>query len=107
MSSVADDVWKALADPTRRKLIELLSEQVRTTGELSEMFPSVSRFAVMKHLDVLEDAGLISVKREGRLRYNELQRDPLRTADEWLARHVEKRRDMLMRLKRAAEENGE
>src|SRR5918992_249222 len=56
----ADDtgVWKALADPTRRAILDLLRDRARTTGELSAAFPEVTRFAVMKHLGVLEDAGL-------------------------------------------------
>ena len=57
----------------------------------------------MKHLDVLEEAGVVSVRREGRNRWNGMNREPLAAADEWLARHVEGRRDMLQRIKRLAE----
>lgn len=62
-------IWTALADPKRRQIVELLSEKPRTTGELCEFF-DVTRFAVMKHLNVLEQAGLITVKRDGRKRWN-------------------------------------
>ena len=62
-------IWTALADPKRRHIINLLEEKPRTTSELSESF-DVSRFAVMKHLKVLEQANLIKVKREGRKRWN-------------------------------------
>lgn len=64
-------IWRALADTKRRQIIELLEAQPRTTKELSEFF-DVSRFAVMKHLNVLEQAGLIKVRREGRRRWNML-----------------------------------
>src|SRR4029450_5658564 len=62
-------VWKALADPTRRAILDLLAGQALTTGELSGAFPEVSRFAVMKHLGVLETAGLVVVRRRGRGRW--------------------------------------
>jgi DNA-binding transcriptional ArsR family regulator len=102
---ISDDaVWKALADPTRRRLIELLERSPRTTGELAQAFPKLSRIAVTKHLSVLRAAGLLTVDRDGRRRWNRLERDPLRVADAWLARHVERRRDMMMRLKEVAEE---
>lgn len=107
MDMLADPVWKALADGTRRTIIEELSVGEKTTAELCERFPALSRFAVMKHLDVLEEAGLVRVAREGRNRWNSLNRDPLATADEWLARHVEGRRDMLLRIKRLAEEGNQ
>ena len=100
----SDDIWKALADPTRRQIIEELYGSRRTTAMLCERFPTLSRFAVMKHLDVLEGAGLVSVEREGRMRWNQLLPDPLREADEWLARHVDNRREMLRRIKLLAEE---
>lgn len=67
-----DDVliWSALADPKRRQIVNLLQDKPRTTSELSERFDDVSRFAIMKHLNVLEQADLIKVKREGRNRWN-------------------------------------
>ena len=67
-------IWAALADSKRRQIINLLEEKPRTTSELSEFF-DVSRFAVMKHLNVLEQANLIKVKREGRNRWNSLNND--------------------------------
>jgi len=83
-----DPIWKALSDPTRRKILDLLNERPRTTGELAESF-SLSRFAVMKHLGVLEGAGLIGVRREGRERWNHLNAQPLtRMYDRWLSRQA-------------------
>ncbi|MCA9730204.1 MAG: metalloregulator ArsR/SmtB family transcription factor [Candidatus Eisenbacteria bacterium] len=96
-------VWRALADPTRRAILDLLRDRPRTTGELAEAFP-VSRFAVMKHLSLLVDAGLVVVRRQGRERWNHLNAVPLREIyerwvqpyqDHWasqaisIARHVE------------------
>ena len=72
MSDVS--IWTALADPKRRQIVTLLEEKPRTTSELSSYF-DVSRFAVMKHLKVLEQANLITVKREGRSRWNILNDD--------------------------------
>ena len=100
-----DRVFQALADSTRREIIEKLEEEPRTTGWLIERFPHLSRAAVMKHIGVLEHAGLVAVEREGRHRWNSIRRDPLEDADSWLARHVERRRDMMRRLKELAEEN--
>ena len=76
---MSDDVviWTALADSKRRQIINLLEEKPRTTNELSKFF-DVSRFAVMKHLKVLEQANLIKVKREGRKRWNILDDDMVR-----------------------------
>ncbi|MDX1415408.1 MAG: metalloregulator ArsR/SmtB family transcription factor [Candidatus Promineifilaceae bacterium] len=62
-------LWKALADTKRRRIIHLLGEKPRTTSEISAYF-DVSRFAVMRHLKVLEQVGLIKTRREGRLRWN-------------------------------------
>lgn len=73
----SDPLWRALADPTRRRLIELLRDGPRTTGDLCRAF-STSRFAVMKHLHVLARAGMIVVHRVGRVRWNDLNPEPLR-----------------------------
>lgn len=77
-------LWAALADPTRRRMLDLLRERPRTTGELAAEFPS-SRFAVMKHLNVLEAAELVVVRREGRERWNHLNAVPLQMLyDRWV-----------------------
>lgn len=75
--------WRALANPTRRRLIELLSDAPRTTGELCAAF-GASRFAVMKHLRVLERVGLVDVRPDGRKRWNTLNpRRLLEIGDRW------------------------
>ena len=72
-----DQVWRAVASPTRRRLIELLRDGPRTTGELCGAFRT-TRFATMKHLGVLERAGIVTVRRQGRERWNVLNPEPLR-----------------------------
>ena len=99
-----DRVWKALADPTRRALLDALAEAPLTTGELVERWPSLCRTAVMKHLDVLEAAGLLVVRRQGRLRWNHLNPVPIQAIHErWVSRHVAGTASALLRLKRHVE----
>jgi DNA-binding transcriptional ArsR family regulator len=71
-------VWRAMANPARRRLVEMLRDGPRTTGQLCRAF-STSRFAVMKQLAVLERCGVISVRRSGRERWNVLDPEPLRS----------------------------
>jgi DNA-binding transcriptional ArsR family regulator/uncharacterized protein YndB with AHSA1/START domain len=105
---MADDtaaVWKALADPTRRAILDLLRDRARTTGELSDAFPSMTRFAVMKHLGVLEQAGLVVVRRRGRERWNHLNGVPLRAAYErWMRTYADRWATSLLRLRDSAEQ---
>lgn len=105
MKAVIDDaVWKALADPTRRRLVLELSRGPRTTGELVNRFArEIVRTAVMKHLDILEEARLVRTERAGRLRWNHLERRPLQQVSEWLERHLDGYEDNLARLKALAE----
>jgi len=101
---VEDRVWRALADPTRRAVLDLLAQRACTTGEVVAHFPELSRTGVMKHLDVLEAAGLVLVRREGRKRWNHLNPMPIRRIhDRWLARHVARTAGALSRLKDQAE----
>ena len=60
MPNDLDHVWKALADPTRRQILDVLRDGPRLTTEIVEQFPNLSRFGVMKHLDVLREAGLVA-----------------------------------------------
>jgi len=87
------DVFKALADPTRRKLLDELAErEAQTLFELCSRMASkhelaVTRQAISQHLDVLEDAGLVKSRREGRYRFHDLQTAPLESlTDRWLKR---------------------
>lgn len=97
-------VWKALADPTRRGILDLLRERPRTTGELSEAF-EVTRFSVMKHLGVLEAAGLVVVRRRGRERWNHLNPVPIQqVAERWIHPYEAAFATSLVGLKRHLEE---
>ena len=85
------DVFKALADPTRRAILDELGERdPQTLFELCSRLitkhdVASSRQAVSQHLDVLEDAGLVKTRREGRCKFHHLDRRPLeRLADRWL-----------------------
>lgn len=99
-----DAVWKALADETRRAILDQLRNGPKTTGTLVESFPHLSRFAVMKHLGVLCDAGLVNTRREGRLRYNSLNANPLRAVVErWIGRYDGFWANTLLRVKEDAE----
>ena len=77
---IGDQVWRAVASPTRRRLIELLRDGPRTTGELCGAFRT-TRFATMKHLGVLARAGIVQVRRQGRERWNVLNPEPLRETE--------------------------
>jgi DNA-binding transcriptional ArsR family regulator len=81
-----DEVFSALADPTRRKILLALAEGERSVSELAEPF-DVSLPAVSKHLSVLERAGLITREREGRVRRCRLEPEPLAGALEWIAQY--------------------
>lgn len=96
-------MWKALADASRREILDRLREGPKTTGWLAERF-EMSRFGVMKHLDVLLEAGLISVERRGRERWNHLNPVPMRQAYErWMAPYAEQAAVTALRLKDAVE----
>lgn len=84
-----DAIFKALADPTRRRIIELVEGgQGITIHELCTHFP-VSRFAVMKHLNILEDVGIVRREREGASKRLFFDPGPLREVHEaWLGRFV-------------------
>lgn len=78
-------IFMALADPTRRRILELLALQPSvTTNQLAAMFP-VTRWAVMKHLAVLQAAGLVQTMPQGRRRLHFLERRRLETVRAWLA----------------------
>jgi DNA-binding transcriptional ArsR family regulator len=78
MADDLDPVWKALSDPTRRTILDLLRPEAKTTTEIVKAFPDMTRHAVMKHLDVLRSAGLIITREEGRRRINSLNVVPIR-----------------------------
>jgi DNA-binding transcriptional ArsR family regulator len=80
-----DPVWKALADPTRRAILELLRKGARTTTDIVHAYRHLSRYAVMKHLDVLRNAELIQTRRSRTQRMHSLNVGPIRQVyQSWL-----------------------
>jgi DNA-binding transcriptional ArsR family regulator len=79
-------VFEALADPTRRRIVELLAEDERSAGEVASYF-RVSRPAVSKHLRVLREAGVVNARGEAQRRIYRLEPKALDEAEAWLARH--------------------
>ena len=101
--SELDSIWRALSDPTRRQVLDLLRDGPRTTGDLAASFP-MSRFGVMKHLGILESAGLLTVKRKGRERWNYLNAVPIRQLYErWVGKYSELWSSTLVNLKELTE----
>ncbi len=98
-------VWKALADDSRRQILDLLRDGPMTTGALAEHFAwDRSRYGVMKHLKVLESAELVTTQKRGRERWNYLNALPLRRIYErWLGPYQEFWSTNLLRLKDFAE----
>jgi len=78
-------VFAALADPTRRRLLELLAAGERSAGSLADEF-AISRPAVSRHLRVLREAGLVRARGEGQRRLYSVDLGPLDEVDAWLAR---------------------
>src|SRR5215216_469859 len=100
-----DRVFKALADPTRRFLLDLLfTRDGRTLTELESEL-EMTRFGVMKHLRLLEDAGLIVTRRSGRQKLHFLNPVPIRLIhDRWIDKYRERRVSTLAELKTQLEE---
>lgn len=94
-----DPVFRALASPLRRQLLDSLRDGPRTTGALCAAFPALDRCTVMQHLGVLAEADLVIVERRGRERWNHLNVLPIRRIqDRWIAPHAAPAADRLMRL---------
>ena len=99
-----DLVFKALADRRRRKILDLLKDQPRTTSDLCGHIAKIDRCTVMQHLGVLEKAGLIIVKRKGRYRWNYLNAVPIKEIyDRWINQYASASVDLLMKMKREME----
>jgi uncharacterized protein YndB with AHSA1/START domain/DNA-binding transcriptional ArsR family regulator len=101
-----DEVFKALADPTRRTLLdELFKADGQSLSALEQRLP-LSRFGVMKHLKVLEDARLVTTRRRGREKLHFLNPVPIRLVhDRWVSKYAEPWTAALTGLKRALEED--
>jgi DNA-binding transcriptional ArsR family regulator len=101
--AVHDDdlVFRALADRTRRLLLDRLFERDgRTLGELEAEVPDLTRFGVMKHLAVLEQAGLVVTRKDGRRKLHFLNPVPIRLiSDRWIDKYRARQLDVLLDLK--------
>lgn len=95
-------IFQALADPTRRQILNTLLAGSQPVGHLAEQFP-LSRPAIYKHLCVLQEAGLVSERKQGRERICELTAEPLREVDDWLTHYRQFWTANLQRLKNYVE----
>ena len=100
-----DPVFRALADPTRRHLLDRLFERDgRTLTELESEL-EMTRFGVMKHLRLLEEAGLVATRKQGREKLHFLNPVPIRLIhDRWIDKYTERRVSALAHLKTQLEE---
>jgi DNA-binding transcriptional ArsR family regulator len=101
-----DAVFKALADPTRRDLLDaLFAEDGQTLTSLEEQVP-MTRFGVMKHLKVLEEAGLVVTRKRGREKLHYLNPVPIRLIqDRWVSKYAEPWAAGLSELKTTLEDS--
>jgi DNA-binding transcriptional ArsR family regulator len=104
-SNDLDLVWKALSDPTRRSILDLLRKGPCTTTEIVARFTGLTRFGVMKHITVLRDAGLVQDRWEGRQRINSLNVVPIRLIYErWVSGYQDLWVSKLTSLKKSLED---
>jgi DNA-binding transcriptional ArsR family regulator len=95
-----DRVFQALANGTRRQILDLLRDQPRTTGDICAHFPALDRCTTMQHLGVLERAGLVVAHRRGRQRWNHLDVLPIKQIhDRWIGDYARSAVDLLATLK--------
>lgn len=95
-----DSVFKALAHPRRRLMLDCLKDGPLTTGTLCERFDDMDRCTVMQHLKVLEEAELVVARREGRERWNHLNSMPIKQIhDRWISEYASHAMSILDRLK--------
>ena len=103
--SHVDEVFKALADPTRRALLDaLFAEDGQTLTSLEQRLP-MSRFGVMKHLKVLEEAGLVVTRRQGREKLHHLNPVPIQLVhDRWVSKFAQPWTAALVEIKQQLED---
>ncbi len=108
-AGATDDLFKLLADPTRRRILDLLAERgTLTVGQLAAEFPDLVPSGISKHLMSLRAAGLVRATRDGRQRLYRIDPDALSTAlVPWLARYAPYWADALARLRVLAERDRE
>lgn len=102
-----DLVFKALADSRRREILDLLKDEPKTTGDICTHFTNLDRCSVMQHLGVLEKAGLIFTKKEGRFRWNYIDVVPIRNIyDRWINKYASPSVELLTKVKNDFEKGG-
>ena len=100
----SDKVFKALADNKRRAILDALKDEPKTTGQLVALFPQIDRCTVMQHMRVLEAAGLIVARKEGRERWNHLNALPIKSIhDRWIGDYARNAAGLMSRLEAALE----
>ncbi len=82
------DVFQAIADPTRREILNMLAHQSLNVNTVSEQF-NVSRTAIYKHLKLLEECGMLSIQQKGRERFCESKLEKLEEVSDWVAQYRE------------------
>ena len=101
-----EQVWKALSDKNRRRMLDYLRKQEMTTGEMCTHFKKLTRYGVMKHLAVLSRAHLIIIKREGKYRWNYINPVPIQQIYErWVKKYEANWSSYLLQLKNFTESN--
>lgn len=78
------DIFRVIADPTRREIINLLTQEAMPMNAIAERFPDISRPAVSKHVKVLTENGLIAIHKDGRERFCHAQLKPLKEISDWV-----------------------
>ncbi|KSU64383.1 ArsR family transcriptional regulator [[Bacillus] enclensis] len=104
MGAVKHDVFHAIADPTRREMLRLLSEKDRPISDITSHF-SISRTAVTKHLGILTEADLVSGKKVGREKIYSLHPEPLTELKDWLSYYERFWNNKLSMLKHLVEDD--
>jgi DNA-binding transcriptional ArsR family regulator len=101
-----DAVFKALADGGRRTLLDALhADDGQTLGELCHQLPTMTRFGVMKHLSILEQAGLVATHRAGRSKLHYLNPIPIREIhDRWITKYAQPVAAAMVGLRRTLED---
>ena len=96
-------IYEALADPTRRHILDLLRERPRLVGELTDLL-GISQPGVSKQLKLLREVGLVSVRRDAQRRWYDLRPDPLNEVEDWLAPYRQRQESRFERLDKLLDE---
>lgn len=104
MDDELSTIFKSLGHPIRRRILDILKNSAKTTGELADYFPEVTRYAIMKHLAILEEGNLVLVRREGKYRRNFLNAVPLQEMhNRWVGKYMQSTANSLLNLRSVVE----